>query len=822
MMPASLALIMEAYPVARERAGAIAIWSLGGAVASAVGPVLGGVLSLVSWRMIFVINLPLGLVALLLLARITRSPRQLVRFDWSGQLAAIVGMAALIYGVIEGGAVGFDAPQVLAMLAVAVLAIVVFFVTQARGSDPMVPPDLFRSRPVVVSISVGFAFMVGFYGMVFLISLYLQQTRGLSALETGLAFLPMTVLVGFMNILAARIAARFGPNVPIAAGQFLMAVGLVALVLNVADAPTSILAVLMIPVGLGGALSIPPMIALLLDSAPAERAGTASGVLNTARHEPAHRCGPAGRHRDRRRNPPPDPPRAVNPTTSCATTHQRKERIRPCPHGRAPSSPASERPTNSGSRRCAATEHCASPSSSGSSATATPSTSDPSAAATPPGSAEPRSDSKATSAPAASRKTSPSATPTQPSTTISTTSTARNTTAGRPPSPASPAPLPERRPSGSSPADADTSLRHRSQPRLTPNPQNTERNTHMRATLMYGAGDVRIETVPDARIEQPTDAVVRVIFSCICGSDLWPYGSRPASEHGQQMGHEFLGVVEDLGSDVSGFARSDVVVVPFVWADNTCDYCAEGLQTSCRHGGRWGGVDFNGGQAEAVRVPQAQGTLVKLPVGEDSPLLPSLLTLSDVLSTGHHSAVKAGVRPGSTVTVIGDGAVGLSAVIAAKRLGAERILLMGRHEARTNLGREFGATDVIVQRGEEGVARLRELTGGDGTPYVLECVGTKPAIVTAFGVARDGGVVSRVGAPQYPEVPMDFGVFMRNITLTGGVAPARAYIEELMPDILNGTIQPGRVFDRTVTLDGVPDGYRAMADREALKVLVRA
>lgn len=283
MMPASLALIREAYPVARERARAIAIWSLGGAVASAVGPVLGGVLSLVSWRMIFVINLPVGLVALLLLARITRSPRQLVRFDWSGQLAAIVGMAALIYGVIEGGAVGFDAPQVLAMLAVAVLAIVVFFVTQARGSHPMVPLDLFRSRPVVVSISVGFAFMVGFYGMVFLISLYLQQTRGLSALETGLAFLPMTVLVGFMNILAARIAARFGPKVPIAAGQFLMAAGLVALVLNVADAPTSVLAVLMIPVGLGGALSIPPMIALLLDSVPAERAGTASGVLNTAR-----------------------------------------------------------------------------------------------------------------------------------------------------------------------------------------------------------------------------------------------------------------------------------------------------------------------------------------------------------------------------------------------------------------------------------------------------------------------------------------------------------------------------------------------------------
>jgi len=192
-----------------------------------------------------------------------------------------------------------------------------------------------------------------------------------------------------------------------------------------------------------------------------------------------------------------------------------------------------------------------------------------------------------------------------------------------------------------------------------------------------------------------------------------------------------------------------------------------------------------------------------------------------VLCTGHHAAVKAGVGPRTTVTVIGDGAVGLSAVLAAKRLGAEQILLMGRHKDRTDLGREFGATDVIAERGEEGIERVRELTGGDGTHTVLECVGTKPAVETAFGAARNGGIVSRVGAPQYPDVPMDFGVFMRNITLTGGVAPARAYIDELMPDILAGRIDPGRVFDRTVSLDDVPAGYRAMADREALKVLVR-
>jgi len=337
---------------------------------------------------------------------------------------------------------------------------------------------------------------------------------------------------------------------------------------------------------------------------------------------------------------------------------------------------------------------------------------------------------------------------------------------------------------------------------------------------MYGAGDVRVENVPDPTLREPTDAVVRVLRSCICGSDLWPYGSMPAAEQGRRMGHEFLGVVEDVGADMSGLKAGDVVVAPFVWADNTCDFCAEGLQTSCRHGGQWG-HDLDGGQSEAVRVPQAQGTLVKLPVDEDSALLPSLLTLSDVFCTGHHCAVTAGVGPRTTVTVIGDGAVGLSAVLASERLGAERILLMGRHKDRTDLGREFGATDVIAERGEEGIARVRDLTGGDGTHTVLECVGTKPAIEMAFGVARDGGVVSRVGAPQYSEVPMDFSVFMRNITLTGGVAPARAYIEELLPDVLDGRIEPGRVFDRTISLDEVPDGYHAMASRESLKVIIR-
>jgi threonine dehydrogenase-like Zn-dependent dehydrogenase len=334
---------------------------------------------------------------------------------------------------------------------------------------------------------------------------------------------------------------------------------------------------------------------------------------------------------------------------------------------------------------------------------------------------------------------------------------------------------------------------------------------------MYGAGDVRVENVPDPTLQEPTDAVVRVVRACVCGSDLHPFHNMPASAQGAPMGHEFIGVVEEIGSDVVTLKRGDFVIAPFAYSDNTCEFCREGLHTSCRNGGF-----FSTAQAEAVRVPLADGTLVKAPVGQDSALLPSLLTLSDVFLTGHHAAVKARVNPRTTVTVIGDGAVGLSAVLAAKRLGAERIVLMGRHKDRTDLGREFGATDVVAERGEEGIAKVRQLTGGDGTHTVLECVGYLPAYEMAYGVVRAGGVISRVGVPQYEEAPIGFGsLFGRNITLTGGPAPVRAYIEELLPDVLEGRIEPGKVFDRTVGLDAVPEGYRAMDAREALKVLVQ-
>jgi threonine dehydrogenase-like Zn-dependent dehydrogenase len=344
----------------------------------------------------------------------------------------------------------------------------------------------------------------------------------------------------------------------------------------------------------------------------------------------------------------------------------------------------------------------------------------------------------------------------------------------------------------------------------------------MRAAIIYGAGDVRIEDIPDAKIEQPTDALVPIVRACICGSDLHPYHQREATEQGSPIGHEFIGVIEEIGSEVRTLQAGDFVISPFAWSDNTCDFCREGYQTSCRHGGFWARNGIGGGQAEAIRVPLADGTLVKASVDEDSELLPSLLTLSDVFLTGHHAAIRGGVKVGSAVTVIGDGAVGLSAVLAAKRLGAEQIILLGRHADRTDLGREWGATDVVAERGDEAIAAVRELTSGDGTAIVIEAVGLRPAYDTAVGIVRVGGTISRVGAPQYEEAPVGFGsLFGRNITLTGGPAPVRAYIEELLPEVLDGRLDPGKVFDRTVDLDGVPAGYAAMDKRESLKVLVQ-
>jgi threonine dehydrogenase-like Zn-dependent dehydrogenase len=292
------------------------------------------------------------------------------------------------------------------------------------------------------------------------------------------------------------------------------------------------------------------------------------------------------------------------------------------------------------------------------------------------------------------------------------------------------------------------------------------------------------------------------------------------TEAGVVMGHEAVGVVESVGSDVRTVKRGDLVVMPFAWSDGACEFCREGLHTSCLHGGFFGNLQVAGAQAEVVRVPLADGTLYALPVGSDDALLPSLLTLSDVMGTGHHAAVAARVGPGKTVAVVGDGAVGLCGVIAARRLGAERVIIMGRHPDRIALAREFGATDVVSERGEEAVERVRELTGGLGAHSVLECVGSEQATLTAVSIARPGGAVGRVGVPHYETIPAAQPTFYNNVTVSGGPAPVRAYIGELLPDVLEGRIEPGRVFDRVVGLEGVPDGYRAMNEREALKVMV--
>src|SRR5881396_1245783 len=343
----------------------------------------------------------------------------------------------------------------------------------------------------------------------------------------------------------------------------------------------------------------------------------------------------------------------------------------------------------------------------------------------------------------------------------------------------------------------------------------------MRATVLYGAGDVRVENVPDARLIEPTDALVAVSRACICGSDLWPYKLMQPGEPPRRMGHEAIGVVEAVGSGVHTLKVGDVVVMPFAYSDGTCAFCHEGLHTSCVHGGFFGTVELPGAQAEALRIPLADGTLFALPVRADDALMASLLTLSDVMGTGHHAARAAKVGRGKTAAVIGDGAVGLCGVIAARRLCAERVITLGRHPDRIALAKAFGATDVVSERGEEAVERVRELSGGFGVHSVLECVGTEQAMRTAIGIVRAGGAVGRVGVPHYEAIPAAEPAFYNNVTVSGGPAPVRAYLAGLLPDVLEGRIEPGRVFDRVISLDEVPDGYRAMNERQAIKVMVK-
>ena len=342
----------------------------------------------------------------------------------------------------------------------------------------------------------------------------------------------------------------------------------------------------------------------------------------------------------------------------------------------------------------------------------------------------------------------------------------------------------------------------------------------MRATVMYGAGDVRVENVPDAQIKESTDALVVVTHAAICGSDLWPYKGMKPSDVGRRMGHEFIGVVEAVGKDVHKIKVGDLVAAPFAWSDGTCEFCQQGLHTSCLHGGWWGGTELDGGQGEAVRVPQADGTLYPLSVSKDHALMPSLLTLTDVMATGHHSAVTAKVRQGKIAAVVGGGAVGLCGVIAAKRLGAEQIIFLDRHADRITLAKEFGATDIVSERGDAAIEQVLALTNGLGAHSVLECVGYEESTRTALSIARAGGAVGRVGVPQDETMPVAMPTFLRNITISGGPAPARAYFDELLPDVLSGKIQPGKVFDFAGDISKVPDGYRAMYDRKAIKAII--
>lgn len=346
----------------------------------------------------------------------------------------------------------------------------------------------------------------------------------------------------------------------------------------------------------------------------------------------------------------------------------------------------------------------------------------------------------------------------------------------------------------------------------------------MKAAVYHGPGDIRMEDVPDSRIEKPTDAIVRITHTAICGSDLWFYRGQMEYEEGWRTGHEPMGMVEEVGSEVRHVKPGDLVIAPFAISDGTCEFCRKGLHTVCANGRFWA-QDLDGAQGEAVRAPLADGTLVRVPdrAEVDDKLLTALFPLTDVMATGHHAAKCAGVEAGSTCVVIGDGAVGLCAVLAARRLAAERIVVVGHHEDRLEIARRFGATHLVTSRGDDAVEEVTEITGG-GSDHVLECVGAKSSMDHAIQVARPGGTIGYVGVPHGSQQEgFDvMGLFFKHLTLRGGGAPARAYLNELMDDVLAGTLDPSPVFDLTVDLDGIPEGYAAMDERRALKVLIRA
>lgn len=337
----------------------------------------------------------------------------------------------------------------------------------------------------------------------------------------------------------------------------------------------------------------------------------------------------------------------------------------------------------------------------------------------------------------------------------------------------------------------------------------------MRATVLHAPYDVRVEELPKPTITQPSDAIIRLAAACVCGSDLWPYRGTDTVTRPVPMGHEFAGWVDEVGADVTSVKPGDFVVGSFFASDNTCEICRTGYQSSCVHREGVGGT-----QAEFVRIPLADGTLVATPRQPTDAEIPALLAASDVLGTGWFGAKAAEVGPGKTVAVVGDGAVGLLAVLAAKHMGAERIIAMSRHESRQRLAREFGATDIVVERGDEGVARIKELTGGLGAHSVIEAVGSQESMMQAIRATRPGGHVGYVGVSHGVQID-GLGLFFSHVHLHGGPAPVRQYLPELIDLILGGEIDPGKVFDLKLSLDDAAEGYRAMDERRAIKALLR-
>jgi threonine dehydrogenase-like Zn-dependent dehydrogenase len=337
----------------------------------------------------------------------------------------------------------------------------------------------------------------------------------------------------------------------------------------------------------------------------------------------------------------------------------------------------------------------------------------------------------------------------------------------------------------------------------------------MRGTILYGPRDVRFEERDEPKIIEPTDAIIRISATCVCGSDLWPYRGISSFPEPTPMGHEYCGIVQEVGSAVTSITPGQFVIGSFFASDNTCPHCQAGYQSSCQH------REFvSTAQAPALRVPLADGTLVATPELPSEDLIPSLLTLSDVMGTGWFAADAAKVKPGMTVAVVGDGAVGLLAVLSAKQMGAGRIIAMSRHASRQKLAREFGATDIVTERGDEGVARIKELTNGIGADAVLECVGTHESMMQAISSTRPGGSVGYVGVPHGVELNAE-GLFFTHVRLHGGPAPVRRFLPELIDLVWNGKINPGKVFDLTLPLDEVAEGYRAMDERRAIKTLLR-